>query len=52
MSVVADGKPPMGLPKKGHELGSCWVMIPSEDFTDVTLVSQDTDDHYDHDDQK
>ena len=27
-------------------------MIPSEHFTDMTLVSQDTDDHDDHDDQK
>ena len=27
-----------------------WVEIPTEDFTDVTLVSNDTDDYDDHDD--
>ena len=29
-----------------------WVKIPSEDFIDVTLVSEDTDDHEDLDDHQ
>ena len=27
-------------------------MIPTEDFTDVALAGEDTDDHNDHDDHK